>query len=209
MFCHPFNQKHILTGENDNNSISNMSQNGRKKKTRWRLETFNLTHANQSSRILNHFLVSLFVQFSLIHIFHFSGSFFFSVFLSLRYSLASIQFGIHDDYIQMNWTERANSHKRNGIVCMANAPVTKSIILFWAIVDFLVNTKEKALPMLVFIHTESEYSFEFTKTWIHFQKRYSASKNFISHLREVKENVVIKSGLWTMWMVHSWKYFFF
>lgn len=135
--------------------------------------------------------------------------FFFSVFLSLRYSLASIQFGIHDDYIQMNWTERANSHKRNGIVCMANAPVTKSIILFWAIVDFLVNTKEKALPMLVFIHTESEYSFEFTKTWIHFQKRYSASKNFISHLREVKENVVIKSGLWTMWMVHSWKYFFF
>ena len=38
---------------------------------------------------------------------------------------------------------------------MANVQEMKFIILYWVIVDSLENMKEKALLMLVFIHTES------------------------------------------------------
>lgn len=41
---------------------------------------------------------------------------------------------------------------------MENVQEMKSTISFWAIVDFLVNTKEKVLHMPVFTRTESTYA---------------------------------------------------
>lgn len=54
------------------------------------------------------------------------------------------------------FTEKDNSPKKNGIACTENVRVTKSITSSSAIVDFLVNTREKVSHMQVFIRTESE-----------------------------------------------------
>lgn len=100
------------------------------------------TQINQSGSTLHHFPICFFTSFFLLISIHF--------------------------YIISAYTEKASSRKRNGIVCMESVRETKSTILFWAIVDFLANTKEKALPMLVFIRIESEYTH--TKNWkLHYQ----------------------------------------
>lgn len=52
--------------------------------------------------------------------------------------------------------EKDKHQMKNGIVYMENVPVMKYIILDLVIAVFLVNMKEKVLPMLHFIHIESK-----------------------------------------------------
>lgn len=59
-------------------------------------------------------------------------------------------------YIIFTFSGRDRHQSKSGIDFMENAAGTKSIILFWAIVDFLESTKARVSPMQAFTHIESK-----------------------------------------------------